>query len=108
MHYFPLLTELDSSSLKRDQIYSEETNRHESLKGVQHASDLAKVGACKDQLNISSLIICYKCGLVFKINEIERLARRHEISTLKACWLFHTRSHPWCEFLSNVKGNSLF
>ena len=102
MHYFLLLTERE-----REQKYSEESNRHESLKGVQFASDLAKVGACKDQFKNPSLITCYKCGLVLKINEIERLARRHKISTLKACWLFHTRSHPWCEFLSNFKGNSL-
>jgi hypothetical protein len=72
---------------------------------LPYASELAKVGVYKDKLKISRLIVCYKCGLLFNMKEIERLSRRHEIGFLKASWLFHARSHPWCEFLLNVKGN---
>ena len=83
-------------------MYADLKERQLSLKDVERGFELSLVGAHKDRF--SSFISCYKCGLLFDVLEIKRLASSLNLSFMKASWLFHARSNRFCAFLGNRNG----
>ena len=73
-----------------------------SLGGIKNSLELSEIGAYKDSLHRSGLISCYKCGLLLKANEIEKISLQKNMSLLKAGWFFHAKQRPWCELLQYV------
>ena len=90
--------------MNREEEFSDEDNRKDSLEGLEFGSELATVGAYKDKFKTMNLISCFKCGLVFKVQEILEFSVLKKLTFLQSSWLYHSRSNPTCEFLKSKVG----
>ena len=96
---------MDETHSNIDKIYAKLHNRIASLSGLDHCNELAHAGAYKDKHGQTNVITCFRCGYSFDdIRAIQSFAEDNDIDFLKSCWVMHAKSHPWCEFLLNLKG----
>ena len=86
--------------------YANADERKKSLEGVENGLQLSLVGAYKDKFHRVN-INCYKCGLLFDVDEIRKLSVDFKLSFLKASWLFHAKSRRACTFLQVNNGKTI-
>ena len=75
--------------------------RLESLKGVPHEKDLAKMGGYRNKWAKTS-VSCYQCDFLFEYDEIHRVMNESNISFIDAGYLTHAKVHPWCKILLDL------
>ena len=90
-----------------DQVYSTSKERIKTLEEYPFSLELSQVGGYMDEFKMNDLISCYKCDLKLPWPEIKKLSDSLDITFLKAAWLFHAKSNPWCELLKDKAGKFL-
>ena len=78
------------------------SKRIESLGQINVAADLASIGACRDIWWMNTVISCYRCGMIFDVDEILHYSKRKETSFKMAGLLLHAQYNPWCLFLEGL------
>ena len=71
------------------------------MQKIPHANELANIGACRDKWE-NDTMSCYKCELIFKMDEIIKTKDERKLSFEDAGWLIHAKYHPWCELLQKL------